>query len=95
MAHIVGVRFGRSEPVIFVDGQGIDGLGIGTCVVIEDGSQTKLAWIIVTPSQMIYDDLRGPLRSILRKATPEDVAALGNRQGAQLPVGTEQHKDQR
>ena len=94
MAHIVGVRFGRSGPVTFVDSQDIDGLGIGACVVIEDGNQMKLAWIIVAPSQMIYDDLRGPLRSILRKATPEDVAALSIIQGAPLPVATEQHKDQ-
>lgn len=95
MAHIAGVRFQRSGPVTFVDSQGMDGLDVGTCVVIEGVNQAKLAWIIVAPSQMIYDDLRGPLPNLLRKATEEDLVALANASGAPLPADTEQHEDQR
>ena len=74
MAEVVGVRLQRSGRVHYCD-PGTVPLEINDSVVVETEEGLRVGWVVVTPQQMIYSELPGPLRPVLRKASAEDMTS--------------------
>jgi cell fate regulator YaaT (PSP1 superfamily) len=72
MADIVGVRFKKSAKVYYFDPAGID-LAVNDCVVVETARGMELGWVVISPKQVLADELKQPLKPVLRKATEEDI----------------------
>ncbi|MSQ13055.1 MAG: hypothetical protein EXR47_02715 [Dehalococcoidia bacterium] len=68
---VVGVRLARSGPVLFFDAADLD-LAFHDRVVVpvEGGDATGV--VVVAPRQVIHNDLRPDLPSVVRKAGPAE-----------------------
>jgi len=42
-------------------------------VVVETDQGLEMAWVVIEPDQVVYSEVQGPLKTVLRKATPEDL----------------------
>lgn len=73
--HIAGVRFHRAGRVHYFSAQGLD-LYPGDLVVVDTPEGPRLGWVAIAPSQLLYHEVQGSLRPVLRRATPEDLARL-------------------
>ncbi len=74
MSEVVGVRLQRAGRVYYFDPMR-ESLEVNDPVVVETEEGPQVGWVVVAPQQMIYSELPGPLRPVLRKATPEDLAS--------------------
>ena len=63
---LVGVRFRPNEPVRYFDPGEMD-LNVGDSVVVETDGQPREAIVVIAPDQVVYSELRGEMRSVLRK----------------------------
>ncbi|MBI4234154.1 MAG: stage 0 sporulation family protein [Chloroflexi bacterium] len=70
---IVGVRFRRAGRLYFFDPRGLD-LQPNDQVVVETEKGQEVGWVVVAPKQVIHSDVTEPLKPVLRKASPEDLA---------------------
>lgn len=71
---IVGVRFRRAGEVFYFDSGELD-LDVEDEVVVETEKGLELVRVVIAPKQVIYSELEGPLKPVLRKASPEDLLA--------------------
>jgi len=72
MAEIVGVRFKKAGRVYYFDPAGFD-LQINECVIVDTARGAELGRVVIAPRQVLASEVTEPLKSVLRKATPEDV----------------------
>ena len=72
MADIVGVRFKRAGKVYYFDPSGID-LEVNDYVVVETSRGLELGQVVISPQQVLASDVSKPLKSVVRKAEPEDI----------------------
>ena len=72
MADIVGVRFKRAGKVYYFDPAGID-LEVNDYVVVETARGLELGQVVISPGQVLASDVEKPLKSVVRKAEPEDI----------------------
>jgi cell fate regulator YaaT (PSP1 superfamily) len=72
MADIVGVRFKRAGKVYYFDPAGID-LEVNDHVVVETARGLELGQVVISPGQVLASDVEKPLKSVVRKAEPEDI----------------------
>jgi len=72
MAEIVGIRFKRAGKVYYFDPAGID-LEVNDCVVVETARGLELGRVVVSPKQVLADEVAKPLKPVVRKAEAEDV----------------------
>jgi len=72
MAEIVGIRFKRAGKVYYFDPAGVD-LEVNDHVVVETTRGTELGQVAIAPKQVLASDVSKPLRSVVRKAEPEDI----------------------
>ncbi len=72
MAEIVGVRFKRAGKIYYFDPAGIE-LKVGDHVIVETARGTELGQVIISPQQVIADEVEKPLKPVLRKAEPGDI----------------------
>jgi cell fate regulator YaaT (PSP1 superfamily) len=42
-------------------------------VVVETDQGLETALVVIDPDQVVYSEVQGPFKSVLRKATPEDL----------------------
>ncbi len=73
MSDIVGVRFKRAGKVNYFDPVGMD-LEIGDRVVVETVRGLDLGEVVIAPKQVLASEFTEPLKAILRKAGPQDMA---------------------
>ena len=66
ISHIVGVRFGPAGRLHYFDATGFD-LSTGDAVVVETDDGPRDGRVAVSPGQVLYSDLRGPMFRVLRK----------------------------
>ena len=66
MAELTGVRFETAGRVHYFDATALD-LAVGDRVVVETEAGPREAVVVITPRQVIYSDLRGPLSPVLEK----------------------------
>ena len=72
MAEIVGVRFKRAGRVYYFNPAGID-LEVKDYVVVKTTRGLELGQVVISPKQVLASEVTGPLKSVVRKAEPEDV----------------------
>ena len=72
MAEIVGIRFKRAGKVYYFDPAGID-LEANDYVVVKTSRGLELGRVVISPKQVLANEVTTPLKSILRKAEAEDV----------------------
>ena len=72
MAEIVGIRFKRAGRVYYFDPAGID-LEVNDCVVVNTGRGQELGRVVISPKQVLADEVTRPLKSVVRKAEADDI----------------------
>ncbi len=73
MAEIVGIRFKRAGKVYYFDPAGID-LEVKDYVVVNTTRGLELSQVVIAPRQVLASEVTEPLKPIVRKAEPEDIA---------------------
>lgn len=76
MAEIVGVRFRKSGKIYHFDPVGI-ALKLGDNVVVETTNGLGLGRAVVFTTTEAAGELAGPLKPVVRLATPEDIERTG------------------
>ena len=69
---VVGVRFKKVGRVYYYDPVGIE-LKVYDWVVVDTPRGQKLGQVVISPEQILASELNEPLKSIIRKADPEDI----------------------
>ena len=72
MTEIVGVRFRRAGKVYYFDPAGFD-LEVNDYVVVNTARGLELGHVVASPKQISDDEVARPLKSVVRKAEPEDI----------------------
>jgi hypothetical protein len=81
-ASVAGVRFGRNDPVLFVDCAALQPLpSLGERVLVDTGGEVKAGQIVVAPDQVIYCEVHHPTARAVRRL--DDSSATGT-----CPVGS-------
>ncbi|MCO5177015.1 MAG: hypothetical protein M9890_08625 [Thermomicrobiales bacterium] len=76
--QVAGVRFRDSGRTYYVDPEGIE-LVSGDWVVVDTARGAELAQVVIAPQQVIAVLLDGDVRSIIRRATEEDLVSAEER----------------
>jgi cell fate regulator YaaT (PSP1 superfamily) len=72
MAQIAGVRFREAGKVFYYDCTGIE-VFVGAYVVVETSHGAAIGRVVITPDQVIANELKEEVKPILRLATQEDM----------------------
>ena len=72
MSEVIGVRFKRAGRVYYFDPAEID-LELNDYVVVETAHGQDLGKVVITAKQVLANEIVQPLKTIVRKATPEDL----------------------
>ena len=72
MSKVIGVRFQQAGRVHYLDPGALE-VGLLDRVVVETDQGLETAWVVIEPDQVVYSEVQGPFKSVLRKATPEDL----------------------
>lgn len=72
MADIVGIRFKRAGRVYYFDPAGIE-LEVNDHVVVKTVRGLELGHVVIAPRQVLGSEVTEPLKSVVRKAEPEDI----------------------
>lgn len=73
MADIVGIRFRKAGRVYYFDPAGFE-LKINEHVIVETARGMEMGQVVIAPKQVAAEELEEPLKPVVRKAEPEDVA---------------------
>ena len=74
-SRIVGIRFQPAGKIYFFTSGNID-LKIGDYVIVETPNGNDIARVVITPEQVITQEITEPLKQIVRKATIEDIKQI-------------------
>ena len=72
MSKLIGVRFQRADKVHYFALEDLD-VSLYDRVVVETDRGLETAMVVIDPDQVVYSEVQGPFKSVLRKATPEDL----------------------
>ena len=72
MSKVIGVRFQQTDRVHYFDPEDLD-VSLLDRVVVETDQGLETALVVIEPDQVVYSEVQGPFKSVLRKATPEDL----------------------
>ena len=75
MPNVVGVRFKRAGRVYYFDPAGIE-LEINDRVIVQTSRGLEVGWVVISAKQVLAEEIEEPLKSVLRKAEPEDLSRL-------------------
>jgi cell fate regulator YaaT (PSP1 superfamily) len=70
--RVAGVRFKDAGRVFYYDAKEIE-LQIGELVAVQTPHGTSVGRVVITPEQVVLDEIEEPLDPVLRVATPEDL----------------------
>jgi|GEM_PF-1769738 len=73
MAKIVGVRLKKTKDVCFFDPGSERELNLDDHVIVETANGWEVAKVVIAPKDAPADEIKEPLKPIVRKATPEDI----------------------
>ena len=68
MSRIVGIRLQGSGNVQYFDPGNLE-LSLLDTVMVETETGVKQGWVVVSPDQVVYSEIRGPLQSIIAKTS--------------------------
>ena len=72
MSRVVGVRLERVGKVHYFDPGDLE-VNLRDRVVVETDTGLETGWVVVAPDQVVYSEVKGPLRPVLKKAPQEDL----------------------
>jgi len=72
MAEIVGVRFKTAGRVYYFDPVGFD-LEVNDYVVVKTARGLELGHVVISPKQVLANQIARPLEPVVRKAEPDDI----------------------
>ena len=72
MAEVVGIRFKRAGRVYYFDPADNE-LQVNDQVVVKTARGLELGCVVIAPKQVLGSEVSGPLKSVVRKATDEDI----------------------
>jgi len=72
MAEIVGIRFKRAGRVYYFAPADID-LAVDDYVVVNTGRGLELGRVVIAPKQVLAEEVTKPLKTVVRKATDDDI----------------------
>ncbi|MFC2022392.1 stage 0 sporulation family protein [Chloroflexota bacterium] len=72
MTEIVGVRFKKAGKMYYFGPAGID-LEVNDYVVVETTRGLELGQVVISPKQVLASEVEKPLKTVVRKAEPEDI----------------------
>jgi cell fate regulator YaaT (PSP1 superfamily) len=72
VAEIIGIRFKRAGRVYYFDPAGVE-LEVNDWVVVKTTRGLELGCVVISSKQVLDSEVTGPLKSVVRKADPEDV----------------------
>lgn len=64
--RIVGVRFSPAGRVHYFAANNLD-LSAGDRVLVDADGAHREGYVVISPGQVLYADIRGPLRPVVRK----------------------------
>jgi cell fate regulator YaaT (PSP1 superfamily) len=76
MHEVVGVRFRHGTKMYYFESPGPPELVKGTPVIVETSQGEELGWVVQPPLQVDDAEIKGKLKSIIRRATPVDLLSL-------------------
>ena len=76
-ARAIGVRFRRAGRLYYYDPGDAD-LAVGDYVIVETPRGLTAARVVMPATEVNLDDLRGELKSIVRRATDDDLVSMTN-----------------
>jgi cell fate regulator YaaT (PSP1 superfamily) len=91
MSSVIGVRFQRTGRVEYFDPGNVEA-HVSDHVVVETDKGLEIAMVVIAPDQVVYSEVKEPLRPIVRKATQEDMQhgeELKARASLALPLAKE------
>ena len=72
MSKLIGVRFQQADKVHYFAPGDLD-VSLYDRVVVETDRGLETAMVVIDPDQVVYSEVQGPFKSVLRKATQEDL----------------------
>ena len=72
MASVVGIRYRKAGRVYYFDPSGIE-LGVSDMVVVDTNRGQVLGQVVMAPTEIMENEISKPLKSVVRKATEEDI----------------------
>lgn len=72
MPKVVGVSFKRAGKIYYFDPGELE-LGVGDRVIVETSRGLEFGEVVVNPKIVSEEEIVQPLKSVLRKASPEDM----------------------
>ena len=76
MSKLIGVRFQPMDKVHYLDPGDLD-VSLLDSVVVETDRGLETAVVVIDPDLVMYSEVKGPFKLVLRKATPEDLKQGG------------------
>mgnify|MGYP006152559855 CR=1 FL=1 len=70
MAKLIGVRVNRLSQIVYFDPGDVD-INLLDQVEVEVDESIVKAEVVISPDQVIYSEVSGPLKRIIRKITKE------------------------
>jgi len=71
MTEVIGARFKRAGRIYYFDSADID-INVGDWVVVETERGPELVRVVISPNQVLANEITEPLKPVLRKAEEED-----------------------
>ena len=75
MAEIVGIRFKKAGRIYYFDPAGID-LEVNDYVMVKTNRGQQVGCVVISPKQVLASEVTKPLKSVIRKAEPEEVKRI-------------------
>lgn len=72
MSSVIGIRFQRAGRVEYFDPGDVEA-NVSDYVVVETEKGLETAMVVIAPDQVVYSEVKEPLRPIVRMATREDM----------------------
>jgi cell fate regulator YaaT (PSP1 superfamily) len=72
MVQVVGIRFKKAGKIYYFDPAGLD-INKGDSVIVETARGIEFGDCVIGPKDIGEDEIVAPLKSVLRKATEEDI----------------------
>ena len=69
---MVGVRLKKLDAVRYFDPGDLE-VAPRELVVVQTEEGLETGWVVVTPDQVVYSEVKAPLGTVVRKAGPEDL----------------------
>ncbi|MDI3281106.1 MAG: stage 0 sporulation family protein [Bacillota bacterium] len=75
MPRVVGVRFKKAGKIYYFEPGELE-LKTGDGVIVETARGTEYGYVVVGPKEVGEEEVKGPLKKVIRRATPEDEARV-------------------